>query len=255
MKKIKLLVTMVLCLVLTGCSWSDTNYFGAGDSSFNIRQPYTNAEGFLTVNYDIKEVEARENDILNEFDFSGPMGSILNAQHSSSSTVITPETTTATQSVNPNLPMNSKTGFVSPLDPAEASVTITSKFGPRNPFQTDNGSWSSSNHKGVDLAVPANTPIYAVMDGTVEAAGYSSSMGNYVKIKHDDTSNGCSGSIYMHGIATPVVQQGEHVRKGQLIMYVGSTGNSTGPHLHLGVYDTNGDYTDPANFIEYNWYN
>lgn len=98
-------------------------------------------------------------------------------------------------------------------------------------------------HNGVDFAAPAGTPILAAYDGDVVAAAYSSSMGNYVMIDHG------SGlyTIYMHASAL-YVSSGQSVTKGQTIAAVGTTGRSTGNHLHFSVR-LNGSYVSPWNYI------
>ena len=98
-------------------------------------------------------------------------------------------------------------------------------------------------HNGIDLAAPAGTAILAAYDGDVVAAAYSSSMGNYIMIDHG------SGlyTIYMHCSAL-YVSKGQAVTKGQNIAAVGSTGNSTGNHLHFGVR-LNGSYANPWNYL------
>ena len=99
-------------------------------------------------------------------------------------------------------------------------------------------------HNGVDMAAPAGTAILAAYDGDVVAAAYSSSMGNYIMIDHG------SGlyTIYMHCSAL-YVSKGQAVTKGQNIAAVGSTGNSTGNHLHFSVR-LNGSYVNPWNYLK-----
>lgn len=98
-------------------------------------------------------------------------------------------------------------------------------------------------HNGVDLAAPSGSPIIAAYDGKVVAASYSSTMGNYMMIDHGDGLY----TIYMHASALGV-SEGEEVTKGQRIGSVGSTGRSTGPHLHFSVR-LNGSYVSPWNYI------
>ena len=86
-------------------------------------------------------------------------------------------------------------------------------------------------HKGHDYAAPAGTPIYAAAAGTVTIAGYSASAGNWVVIDHG---NGLL-TKYMHMYRTPLVSAGQKVVKGQHIGGVGTTGQSTGNHLHFQV--------------------
>ena len=85
-------------------------------------------------------------------------------------------------------------------------------------------------HKGVDLAAPTGTPIYATADGTVGKAEWFSSYGMYVAIDH----GGDLETRYAH-MSRIAVASGQRVRKGDVIGYVGSTGRSTGPHLHYEV--------------------
>lgn len=98
-------------------------------------------------------------------------------------------------------------------------------------------------HKGHDYAAPEGTPTYAAAAGTVLIANYSTSAGNWVVIQHD---NGLV-SKYMHHSAL-TVSAGQRVEKGQQIGYVGSTGQSTGPHLHFQV-ELNGVAVNPSNYM------
>ncbi len=99
-------------------------------------------------------------------------------------------------------------------------------------------------HNGVDLAAPSGSPILAAYDGTVIAAAYSSSMGNYIMIDHGDDLY----TIYMHA-SSLLVSNGASVSKGQKIALVGSTGRSTGPHLHFSVRQ-GGNYVSPWNYLK-----
>jgi len=83
-------------------------------------------------------------------------------------------------------------------------------------------------HLGTDYAAPTGTPIFAIADGIIENAGYTSGNGNYVKLRHNRTYD--SGYLHMSRIA-PGMRPGVKVSKGQVIGYVGSTGLATGPHL------------------------
>ena len=98
-------------------------------------------------------------------------------------------------------------------------------------------------HKGIDMAAPGGSAILAAYDGTVVAAAYSSSMGNYIMIDHGDNLY----TIYMHASAL-YVSKGAEVSKGQTIAAVGSTGRSTGNHLHFSVR-LNGNYVNPRNYL------
>ena len=116
---------------------------------------------------------------------------------------------------------------------------LTSPFGQRE--QPTAG--ASTYHEGVDLAGPEGTPIYATRAGVVTTARNSSSGGNYVTINHGD---GFSSS-YLH-MRNYVVKRGQAVSAGQLIGYMGSTGISTGSHLHFAIY-YNGRAVNPAKYV------
>lgn len=116
---------------------------------------------------------------------------------------------------------------------------LSSPFGYR--WHPTTGQWSM--HQGVDLAAPKGTPIYATRSGTVTIATYSSTAGNYVQLNHGD---GYS-SVYMH-MTHYEVKVGEYVKAGELIGYVGSTGRSTGPHLHFGI-SYKGSYVNPMDYL------
>lgn len=98
-------------------------------------------------------------------------------------------------------------------------------------------------HNGIDMAAPGGTPILAAYDGKVVAADYSSSMGNYVMIDHGDSLY----TIYMHASAL-YVSKGQEVSKGAKIAAVGTTGRSTGNHLHFSVR-LNGSYVNPWSYL------
>lgn len=121
-----------------------------------------------------------------------------------------------------------------------SGYTITSPFGMRiHPVYK-----YQLMHNGIDLACPKGTPIYATRAGTVTRAAYQAGgAGYYVSLNHGDG----FGSIYMH-MTNYVVSAGQKVTAGQLIGYVGSTGVSTGPHLHFGVSYA-GTYVNPMAYI------
>ena len=116
---------------------------------------------------------------------------------------------------------------------------LTSPYGYRTHPTT--GQWKF--HNGVDLANSQGTPIYAVRSGKVTVATYGGTYGYYVTINHGD---GYS-SLYAH-MTHYVVSKGDTVSKGQLIGYMGSTGRSTGPHLHFSIF-YNGSSVNPMNYI------
>lgn len=98
-------------------------------------------------------------------------------------------------------------------------------------------------HNGLDIAAPSGSPILAAYDGDVVAASYSPTMGNYVMINHGDGLY----TIYMHASAL-YVSKGQSVVRGEKIAAIGSTGRSTGPHLHFSVR-LNGSYVSPWNYV------
>ena len=123
--------------------------------------------------------------------------------------------------------------------PAPSYTRISSEFGWRvHPTLGVN-----KFHNGLDMAAPGGSPILAACDGKVVAAGYSSSMGNYIMIDHGDGLM----TIYMHASAL-YVSKGAEVTRGQKIAAVGTTGRSTGNHLHFGVR-LNGEYVSPWNYL------
>lgn len=98
-------------------------------------------------------------------------------------------------------------------------------------------------HNGIDMAAPGGSAILAAYDGKVVAADYNGSMGNYIMIDHGDSLY----TIYMHASAL-YVSKGAEVSKGDKIAAVGSTGRSTGNHLHFSVR-LNGNYVNPRNYL------
>jgi murein DD-endopeptidase MepM/ murein hydrolase activator NlpD len=123
--------------------------------------------------------------------------------------------------------------------PCPGSHTITSSFGYRNSPTAG----ASSYHQGIDIGAPSGTSIVAAGSGTVVTASYSGAAGNFIMISHG---NGVF-TVYMH-CSQLLVSVGDSVSKGQKIGLVGSTGISTGPHLHFGV-SVNGSYVNPLNYV------
>lgn len=130
--------------------------------------------------------------------------------------------------------------FANPVD----GGTISSKFGPRDAFATSNGASSSRWHKSIDIAAPAGTAIKSVQGGKVTANGWVSGYGWTIEVTHD---NGYV-SMYHHMQNQSSVAVGTEVKQGQTIGNVGSTGNSTGPHLDLTI-TKDGTPVDPASLI------
>lgn len=123
--------------------------------------------------------------------------------------------------------------------PLKVSGRISSTFGRRSRPTAG----ASTYHKGIDIAASSGTPIVAAGAGKVVTATYSSSAGNYVMISHGNRLY----TVYMH-CSRLAVKEGDTVSGGQVIAYVGSTGISTGAHLHFGV-SKNGSYVNPLQFV------
>ena len=120
-------------------------------------------------------------------------------------------------------------------------IYLSSAYGWREPPVEG----ASSFHSGVDLAADEGTPIWAARGGTVYRAGYTEYNGYYVGVDHGD---GFS-TVYLH-LTHYVVDVGDYVSQGQTLGYMGSTGVSSGPHLHLTMY-YNGSAVNPAEYISF----
>lgn len=132
-----------------------------------------------------------------------------------------------------------KKGNTNFIWPCPASGRISSAFGDRN-SPTEG---ASTNHKGIDIPAPSGSSIVAAADGKVVISTYSYSAGNYIMIDH----GGGLTTVYMH-CSQLLVKEGETVKQGQTIAKVGSTGYSTGPHLHFGVR-FGGSYVNPSGYV------
>lgn len=126
--------------------------------------------------------------------------------------------------------------------PAPSYLAITDEFG----WRTDPFTQVSSYHSGIDLGAPYGSPILSAYDGVVVAAAWNSSMGNYIMINHGDGLY----TIYMHA-SKLLVSTDDIVIRGEQIANVGSTGRSTGNHLHFGVR-LNGSYVSPWPYLGVN---
>lgn len=123
---------------------------------------------------------------------------------------------------------------IAPKVHTPTSGTFTSNFGPR---------WGTF-HAGIDIANAVGTPLYAVTDGVIIDAGPVSGYGNWVRIKNDD------GEIFTYGhISQWNVSVGQTVKAGDEVALMGSTGFSTGSHLHFGVELGEGNFVDPLSWL------
>jgi murein DD-endopeptidase MepM/ murein hydrolase activator NlpD len=136
----------------------------------------------------------------------------------------------------------SESGFQWPL--SAGYNTLSSLYGSRIHPVTG----KASNHTGIDIPAPSGTPIYAAKSGVVSVSVYGSgsswSYGNYVVISHSDGTS----TLYAH-MSRRAVSEGQTVKQGAVIGYVGTTGRSTGNHLHFEVR-VNGNRTDPVNYFK-----
>lgn len=130
-------------------------------------------------------------------------------------------------------------GNINFIWPCPSSSRITSGFGGRS-SPTEG---ASSNHQGVDIGASTGSAIVAAASGTVVISTYSYSAGNYIMLSH----GGGVYTVYMH-CSQLLVSEGQEVSQGQTIAKVGSTGYSTGPHLHFGVR-SGGQYLNPLNYV------
>ncbi len=124
------------------------------------------------------------------------------------------------------------------INPVE-TMRLTSLFG----YRTDPFQGRRKKHKGIDIAGPVGTPIYATADGTVGRAQWLSGYGKYIEIDHGNAIQ----TRYGH-LSAMNVYSGQRVRKGDLIGFMGSTGRSTGSHLHYEVRIA-GEPVNPASFL------
>lgn len=134
---------------------------------------------------------------------------------------------------------NNRLSILPDLWPTEGGV-ISSYYGGRTGPINGGFDW----HPGLDIAVDFGTPVYAAAMGTVEMAGWNGGYGQFVKIRHGNGYDSAYG--HMSGIA---VTTGQQVRKGEIIGFVGSTGYSTGPHLHFEVF-VDGENIDPLYMLK-----
>lgn len=133
----------------------------------------------------------------------------------------------------------SEKGFTWPL--AMKYNVLSSLYGGRKHPVTGR----PNNHTGIDVPAPGGTPILAAKSGVVLTATYNSSYGYYVVISHG---NGQS-TLYAHMKSRPPVKEGQTVKQGQTVGYVGTTGSSTGNHLHFEIR-LNGDRRDPLDYFK-----
>jgi murein DD-endopeptidase MepM/ murein hydrolase activator NlpD len=124
---------------------------------------------------------------------------------------------------------------IAPTTAAPTTGTVTSGYGAR---------WGTT-HYGLDIANDIGTPVYAVTDGTVIESGPASGFGRWIRVQQDDGTIGVFGHVDQS-----FVTAGQQVKAGEQIGTVGNEGQSTGPHLHYEVWDTDGSKIDPAVWLD-----
>ena len=131
-----------------------------------------------------------------------------------------------------------------------ASITCSLNFGPPlATYKYVSCYFGGNGHRGTDYAAPGGTDIYSIEAGVVTAAAYHYSWGYYVQVYHGTDSNGNSYStLYAHMNGTPAVSVGQQVSRSTVLGHVGSTGYSTGNHLHLEM-KVNGVLTNVMNYL------
>ena len=137
-----------------------------------------------------------------------------------------------------DMPFIGADGFCSPVGENWRNI-VTSEFG----YRRDPFTGQSKGHGGIDLGVPTGTSVRAALPGTVTVSQYSSSYGYYVMIDH----GGGLSTLYAHN-SKLLVSVGQTVNTGDVVSLSGSTGRSTGPHVHFEVR-VNGERTDPRSYL------
>ena len=133
--------------------------------------------------------------------------------------------------------MPSESSFLWPLP---GRYNLSSLYGSRKHPVTG----KANNHTGIDVPAPSGTPIQACKSGVVTTSTYNNSYGNYVVVSHSDGTS----TLYAH-MSRRNASKGQTVSQGQVIGYVGTTGSSTGNHLHLEIR-VNGSRRDPINYFQ-----
>lgn len=227
---IQIAVVTVLIITLTFIK------FFAGDLYYELRNWYIfNFEGETRISEVLEEPETEnteKNDKSLEISLNTEANALPDIPAGEENIILT----AATSLVKP--PISSAVKYNTLLMPVN-DAQITSVFGERsNPITNDDES-----HKGLDLAAKKGSDIFAAADGTVTLAQKSNTYGNYIIIDHG---NGLK-TLYAH-CNKLYKSVGDNVKRGDIIAAVGSTGQSTGPHLHFEVIK-NGEYMNPQLFI------
>lgn len=194
-----------------------------------------------SINSDIKTLEAEEK--AAEDDYNSMMAAVKKAQkeleekQKAEAAAAAQKSSGGSKSTSQSVTVTKGTGQFT--WPAAASTRVTSGFGSR----AKPNAAATSNHRGIDIGAASGTDVVAADAGTVIVAGSNRSYGNYVVIDHG---NGYT-TLYAHN-SRLCVSVNQSVSRGQVIAKVGSTGNSTGPHVHFEV-SKNGSVVNPMNFF------
>ena len=207
----------------------------------------------VTITYKYYEI-ALDNEIVDSVDKKEDAENIVNelkAAHEDLNLTITEKITQNVEEINTNETEVAKAKIEAIVKENESTIanvegikiaclpvngTITSRY-------AESSSIRSSTHTGLDIAAPSGTDIQVVADGTVTCASYNGAYGNLVKVDHG---NGVE-TWYAH-TSKMYVNVGQEVKAGDIIAAVGSTGNSTGPHLHLEIR-INGNHVNPQEYL------
>lgn len=149
--------------------------------------------------------------------------------------LLVPATAPAVAATNDNRKVSAQAAF---SDLPTTNYRLSAKFNQRGRH------WSSGRHTGLDFAAPRSTRVDAVANGKIAFAGYAGAYGKAVIVKHTDGKR----SLYAH-LNKITTKKGKKVSAGQKIGKVGSTGNSTGPHLHFEVRSKSGKKLNPRYFL------
>ncbi|THA26560.1 LysM peptidoglycan-binding domain-containing protein [Streptomyces sp. RKND-216] len=228
----------------------------SGDTLFKIANAHDVDGGWNTVYDGNREVIGGNPDLIypgQELSLNGSAASATQSEAPKKDTAEKPEKkapapkqdsgssdagSAAAESADTSQAESAASGFSAPVEAATST-----------PYHQTGASWSSGYHTGVDFAASTGTTVKSVANGTVVSAGWAGSYGNQVVIQHED------GRYSQYGhLSSLSVSAGESVSAGQQIGAVGSTGNSTGPHLHFEVR-TGPDYgsdIDPVQYLRAN---
>jgi len=212
-------------------NWTSSQISAAKATTLGAQQAAQNGSGFNVPGMTLGDMK--------NIDLLKPISDWWNGMFGDKGSKGGPSSTISTGNSTGSAKNAGKITFIYPINGAK----ITDGYGPRQAPTAG----ASTFHRGIDFAAAQGTPIMASAQGTVTMAGDNGGLGNCVKIKHP---NGIT-TVYGHQsrLGTTV---GREVKQGQIIGYVGSTGTSTGPHLHFETHDESGNAFDPMKVLSGN---